>query len=52
MTLSPAGFWLTNLVILVCGVATLRQNHGMGVATAEAKPLQRDQTEEWKGGVP
>jgi len=48
--LSKTGFWMTNALILLCGVATFRQNHGMAnQAPAEAKPMQRDQTEEWKG---
>merc|ERR1719181_1059566 len=38
-----------NGLILLAGIATLRHNHGMSGSAAEAKPLQRDQTEEWKG---
>ena len=37
-------FWAVNVVLLLCGLATLRSS-GPG----EVKPLQRDQTEEWKG---
>ncbi|KAL3905035.1 MAG: hypothetical protein SGPRY_011062 [Prymnesium sp.] len=34
--------------VLIMG---LRRNHGMTPSTVEAKPLQRDQTEEWKGAL-
>jgi len=37
-------FWVVNVLILLCALATLRSS-GPG----EMKPLQRDQTEEWKG---
>mmetsp|Transcript_19737 Transcript_19737/g.41955 ORF Transcript_19737/g.41955 Transcript_19737/m.41955 type:complete len:556 (-) Transcript_19737:301-1968(-) len=46
---TKAGFWLLNGLILLAGIATFRHNHGMTSSTPEAKPLQRDQTEEWKG---
>ena len=49
--LTPTGFWITNGLILLAGIATLRHNHGMSGTVAEAKPLQRDQTEEWKGSM-
>ena len=39
-----ARFWAVNLLILLCALCTLRSS-GPG----EMKPLQRDQTEEWKG---
>jgi len=47
--LTKTGFWCVNALILLAGVLSRRHNHGMSDATAEAKPLQRDQTEEWKG---
>ena len=37
-------FWAVNVLILLCALCTLRSS-GPG----EMKPLQRDQTEEWKG---
>ena len=37
-------FWAVNVGLLLCGLVTLRSS-GPG----EVKPLQRDQTEEWKG---
>ena len=42
---SSPHFWGVNLLLLVIGLLTLRDS---GEAAA-AKPLQRDQTEEWKG---
>ena len=43
--MSSPHFWGVNLLLLVIGLLTLRDS---GEAAA-AKPLQRDQTEEWKG---
>merc|ERR1719409_141947 len=37
-------FWAVNMLILLCALATLRSS-----GSGEMKPLQRDQTEEWKG---
>ena len=42
---SSPHFWGVNLLLLIIGLLTLRDS---GEAAA-AKPLQRDQTEEWKG---
>jgi len=44
--LSPTRFWALNAVILAIGLCTLRSTGNDGVPV---KPLQRDQTEEWKG---
>ena len=41
---SPTRFWCVNLLILLVGSATLRDS-----GPSATKPLQRDQTEEWKG---
>jgi hypothetical protein len=51
------GFWLLNLAILAAGVCSMRGGEnevatggsGGGAIEAPVKPLQRDQTEEWKG---
>jgi hypothetical protein len=43
--LNKFGFWALNGVILLAAAATLRRTPGDG----PVKPLQRDQTEEWKG---
>jgi len=49
--LTKVGFWMTNALILLAGIASFRQNHGMSADSSmeKLKPLQRDQTEEWKG---
>ena len=41
---SSTRFWCVNLLILLVGIATLRDS-----GPSATKPLQRDQTEEWKG---
>jgi len=47
-TADMSKFWLLNGLILLCALLTLRPSRGMSEDT-HAKPLQRDQTEEWKG---
>jgi len=42
---SPTRFWMLNLAILLAGLCTLRA----ASREPDMKPLQRDQTEEWKG---
>jgi hypothetical protein len=51
---SKAAFWCVNGLILAAGLFTLRRAHGAAASAAggidePVKPLQRDQTEEWKG---
>ena len=47
----PKAFWATNAVILLLALATVRGGGGDSdtAVYAHVKPLQRDQTEEWKG---
>ena len=42
---SKVGFWCVNALILLAGIFSLRQHK----SADDVKPLQRDQTEEWKG---
>lgn len=52
---SKTAFWAVNLAILAVAACTLRGGHGAGgsgrgaLSDEHEKPLQRDQTEEWKG---
>mmetsp|Transcript_45171 Transcript_45171/g.118553 ORF Transcript_45171/g.118553 Transcript_45171/m.118553 type:complete len:572 (+) Transcript_45171:148-1863(+) len=49
---SKQAFWGVNLVILVAALFTMRGGGSSGSAVNDevhVKPLQRDQTEEWKG---
>ena len=45
---NPWAFWGTNAVILLAALLTLHRDDGLAV-DGHVKPLQRDQTEEWKG---
>jgi len=46
----PKAFWATNAIILLLALATIRGGGDSDTAVyAHVKPLQRDQTEEWKG---
>jgi len=42
---TKVGFWCVNALILLAGIFSLRQHK----SADDVKPLQRDQTEEWKG---
>jgi len=49
--MSQTAFWCVNLAILAAAALTLRREGGAKAEALDAyvKPLQRDQTEEWKG---
>jgi len=46
---SKAAFWAVNGVILLLAIFSMRGGGGSDVVSAHVKPMQRDQTEEWKG---
>jgi hypothetical protein len=46
---NPYAFWGVNAAILLLALFTMRTEPASEVMDAHVKPMQRDQTEEWKG---